>query len=88
MSEPAYRVTGIEIGGEFIPIEDVPKLSITWLDDALHGPGVFSVEVTGPFRRGPGWYQMLRKFGLIHARRDKGWWRGRKMSEGMRRRGL
>lgn len=43
---------------------------------------------TGTFHRCPGWFVVMRKFGLSHARRNAGWWRGRKVSEGMRRRGL
>ena len=35
-----------------------------------------------------GRFVVMRKFGLSHARRNAGWWRGRKMSEGMRRHGL
>jgi hypothetical protein len=78
MSEPAYRVTGIEIGGEFIPVEDVPRWSLGYVADlaALARRG----EMTFTFS----WWPEHEP----REPRKRNWWRGRKMSEGMRRRGL
>lgn len=78
MSDIVCRVTGIEIDGKFIQIGQVPRLSLGYMADLAalgrRKPVVFSFS----------WWPEREP----RATRKRNWWRGRKMSEGMRRRGL
>lgn len=78
MSEISGQVTGFEIDGEFIPIGQVPRLSLGYVADlaALARRG----EMTFSFL----WWPEREP----REPRKRNWWRGRKMSEGMRRRGI
>lgn len=86
MSEIRGKNVTIEIGGEQLrtfddwePPEPMPEQLIAQLRISKRG--------TFTWHAGPGLYQMLRRFGIpLHAKRNAGWWRGRRMSEGMRMR--
>jgi hypothetical protein len=75
MSDIEGRVTGIEIDGEFIPIGQVPRLSLGYVADLARREEMEFTLSWWPERE-------------PREPRKRNWWRGRKMSEGMRRRGI
>ena len=75
MSDIVCRVAGIEIDGEFIPIGQVPRLSLGYVADLARREEMVFTFSWRPERE-------------PREPRKRNWWRGRKMSEGMRRRGL